>query len=155
MRVCKGKFLNCKLTAPTDYWCQTKDWILEHTNGIGNDAWYINIIPEAIRNSLLGLNISECGYIHDYMYGVEHREYTKEQHEEYKELADNIFLANMYAVIKDNYDKELKNVKWFKAIQKWFIKKRMLSRREAADGLYYIVVHKGDDSFFANKELYD
>ena len=154
IRICTGKFNKVLLKAPTDYWMQDNETILKETNGMGPDSFWVNWIPEKLRNQVLLLDVSEAAYIHDWMYSVEHEGWSKADHMLYKHLADEIFLYNLFSIIESNYDKELLNVKYFKRIQKWFIKKRYLARKEEAKKLYYLVDHYGLVAFLADKEFF-
>lgn len=153
LRTCTGKFNKVLLTAPVDYWACTKKKVLKRVNGMGPDTWYVNVIPGKIRNQIILLDVREAAYIHDYMYGVKHKGWSIEEHLAYKELADQLFIENLLDIINDNHDKELQNIYWFKAIQRWFINARYESRIKIAREYYGYIVLAGDDFFLANKNL--
>jgi len=76
------------LFAPTGYWCLTDAGRTAFCNGCGARG-KLDLIPD----NLLGLDISECCNIHDYMYA------TADNTIEAKDSADRTFLNNMLRLI--------------------------------------------------------
>ena len=94
-------------------------------NGCGpaNSGWKSKIIP----NTIYGLSVKEACYIHDWMYYFGVSDYGKE-------LADKVFLENMYKLIADG---------------SWWL--RFLRRRRALK--YYLAVKFfGKRAYMADKE---
>ena len=93
-------------------------------NGCGEaNSWKSRFVPETIY----GLNIRECCNIHDYMYYFGVSEYGKI-------IADNVFLENMYILIKNaswwlRYVRRRRAKKYYLAV-KWFGQKAYMSNKE-------------------------
>jgi len=147
-----GKFTNCEVLAPRYYWNLSKRDVLDKSNGVGADAWYVNFISEKIRNNLIGVNIAEPSYIHDIMYGYIVEGYTIKQYELFKRKADSLFLKNLMFVIKADYKEDIKNLKWFKKIRIWLKTRKYKLHKRLAFKLYEIVRDHGHEAFIAGKE---
>lgn len=85
-----------KLYAPVGYWEMSEEEKSVVCNGMGAKD---SLLSPFIPNTFLGLDMSEAGNIHDYMYlvGVTYKD---------KEEADRVFLNNMLRIIqaeKDSY----------------------------------------------------
>lgn len=75
------------LYAPSSYWQADKVHLRSRVNGCGPSSWPAWVVPD----SLVGMDISEACYIHDYMYGEDGTT---------QEIADKTFLKNMKQLIK-------------------------------------------------------
>lgn len=94
-------------------------------NGCGAGSGWKSKLP--VPNTLYGLDVTECCNIHDWMYYFGISEYGKQ-------LADDVFLVNMYRMIKDG---------------NWWL--RFLRRRRAKK--YYLAVkYFGKKAYMSNKE---
>jgi hypothetical protein len=94
-------------------------------NGCGpaGAGWKSKVIP----NTIYGLSVKEACKIHDWMYYFGESDYGKE-------LADKVFLENMYTLIADG---------------SWWL--RFLRRRRALK--YYLAVkYFGKKAYMSNKE---
>jgi len=78
------------LYAPQSYIKASKEEVDSKTNGCGSAEATFDFVPDTIY----GLPICECCNIHDWMY-MEGK--TKRD----KEVADNVFLDNLYKLIED------------------------------------------------------
>jgi len=113
-----------ELYAPKEYWSLSLEVKREISNGCGAGSALFDFVPDDI----LGLDISECCNIHDYMYHV------GETNEDKLE-ADRVFLNNTIRVID-------KNTSW-----KWLRK-----RRKNIAYMYYKAVSKfGGPAFWDGK----
>ena len=114
--------MGLELYAPTSYTDASNDEREKVVNGCGAAGSKFDFVPDTI----LGLNVSCCCHIHDWMY-------DKGATLEDKKEADRVFLNNVLRVIEDKGG-------WFK---RW--------RRRIAYG-YYIAVKKfGGPAYWANK----
>ena len=85
-----------KLYAPIRYWQMSEEEKSAVCNGMGSKD---SLLSPFIPNTFLGLDMTEAGNIHDYMYlvGITYKD---------KEEADRVFLNNMLRIIqaeKDSY----------------------------------------------------
>ena len=148
-----GKFNRVMLLAPDNYWRHTVTYLLKVTNGMGPDTWWVNMIPQCLRNNILLLDVREAAIIHDYMYGLINKSYTYKEHLLYKEYADRLFLCNLMRIIEDNYNKERKDIGFLGFIERWFVKRRYKARKKEATKVYTLVADHGTSAFFANKYI--
>lgn len=138
-----GKFNErVRVSAPLSYWKMNKSEIKKKYNGIGPDTVWMNIFPVGLRNSNFSLDIGEAGYIHDLMYSVDKTGWSVEMKENWKKLADDLFLENMTAYIKDAY----RHPSWF--VRFTGIRGRLQQVRMERAEWYYDLVHNAGDDYF-------
>jgi len=117
-----------ELYAPKEYWKLSLETKKAVVNGCGAGSALFDFVPD----NILGLDISECCNIHDYMYHV------GETNEDKLE-ADRVFLNNLVRTID-------KNTSW-----KWIRK-----RRKKIAYVYYKAVSKfGGPAFWDEKNNED
>ncbi|USN48495.1 MAG: hypothetical protein H6626_05230 [Pseudobdellovibrionaceae bacterium] len=85
---------NGSYLAPYSYWNNSSK--SKQTNGCGSKGLIGDLVPD----SLLGTNITKVCNIHDYMYSLG-------EVKEYRKIADQIFLKNMFIAINEDRDNSL------------------------------------------------
>lgn len=123
-----------ELKAPKDFWKMLEnnpEKLDEIENGCG-PRWMIgktDVGALIVPDTMWGLSVTKAGIIHDFMY-----HFGKSSKD--KEIADQLFLKNLYTIIDDE-----RNSKWL----------RFLRHKRA--GTYYNAVSKmGADSFGRNAD---
>jgi len=89
MSVSKGAGMPIELFAPAAYWDLGADEKATICNGMGAKD---SLVSYFIPNTVYGLDLTEAGNIHDYMY---HVGWTVED----KRRADEVFLNNMMRIV--------------------------------------------------------
>jgi hypothetical protein len=111
------------LIAPASYWEASAPRRGEVCNGCGPSGWKNKIVPE----TMWGLNIQAACQIHDWMY-----EFGQDEID--KDVADDLFLTNLIAIIENHGG-------WLT----WLRSYRAMT-------YYRAVKDAGDESFWKNKK---
>tara|TARA_R110000851_G_scaffold187318_1_gene337120 strand:- start:25990 stop:26349 length:360 start_codon:yes stop_codon:yes gene_type:complete len=115
-----------KLKAPDSYYTLSAQDKAQICNGMGAKD---SLISSFIPNTFYGLDMTECGNIHDYMYHIGKTEDDKND-------ADRTFLSNMIKTI---------NAKSRNGFMRWI-------RRSRAMKYYTAVAEAGNTAYWAGKK---
>ena len=115
-----------KLNAPDSYYSLSSEEKSVICNGMGAKD---SLVSKFIPNTFYGLDMTECGNIHDYMYEIG-------ETEEDKKDADRAFLGNMIKLI---------NHKSANGFMRWI-------RRARAMKYYTAVAEAGNNAFWKSKK---